>query len=380
MEQVDYIVVGAGVVGLAVARELGQRFQDKATLLLERHEKFGQDTSSRNSEVMHAGMYYPTGSLKAEMCVKGLKMLYKFCDEHKVPYQRIGKLVIARDESEIASLEGILKQGKANGVTDLRLLDQNEIKEMEPNVLAVAALYSPSTGIIDSHKLMLQLERQAFNNSVMLAYKHELISAKKVKSGYEVEFIGPDGEKDQLQCTWLINCAGLFSDRIPAWLGINVDESNYKIHPTKGEYFSVSTTKSALISHLVYPPPLKGLKGLGTHVTKSLDGRARLGPNVCQASHREDYDVDESHLEEFYQAAKSYLPFIEKDDLQPDMAGMRPKLEIPSGAVADFVICHENERNLPGFINLVGIESPGLTSCLAIADKVLQFIDQGMEG
>ena len=180
-----------------------------------------------------------------------------------------------------------------------------------------------------------------------------------------------------MACSWLINCAGLYSDFIPAQLGIDVEAAGYKIYPVKGEYFSVAMSKSKLISHLIYPPPLKSLKGLGTHITKSLDGRARLGPNVQYVSDREDYDVDPTHIEEFYQAARSYLPFIEKEDLQSDMAGMRPKIQAPDGPVADFVICHETDRGLAGFINLVGIESPGLTSCLSIAKMVKEMVVAG---
>ncbi len=377
MEKIDFIVVGAGVVGLAVAAALSQQFPDHSAIVLERHGRFGQDTSSRNSEVIHAGMYYPTGSLKAELCVQGNAMLYKFCEEHHIPHQRIGKLIVARDESEIASLAGILAQAKANQVLDLQYLDQEQIARKEPNITAVAAIYSPSTGIIDSHKLMAQLEKSALQGDVMMAYKHEVIDVHQLTDGYEVVFIGPDGKRDTLECKWLINCAGLYADRIPVYLGIDIVEAQYRTYPVKGEYFSVSSSQSKLLSHLVYPPPLKGLKGLGTHVTKSLDGRARLGPNAFYIESCEDYDVDLSHLEEFFQAAKTYLPFLEKEDLQPDMAGIRPKIQAPGAPVADFVICHETERGMPGLINLIGIESPGLTCSLAIAQKVVAMVDVG---
>ena len=374
MERVDIIVVGAGVVGLAVAAELAPNMNEAEIMLMDRHPKFGQDTSSRNSEVIHAGMYYPPGSLKANLCVEGNPLLYEFCDRFHVPYERIGKLIIAREESEIPAIEGIHKQGIVNQVPGLTLLNRQDIAAMEPNITAVAALYSATTGIIDSHKLMAQLERTAVAAGAMMAYMHRVVGVKKGNDGYEVKFIGPDGREDELACTWLINCAGLYSDFIPAQLGIDVETAGYKIYPVKGEYFSVAMSKSKLISHLIYPPPLKSLKGLGTHITKSLDGRARLGPNVQYVSEREDYDVDPSHLEEFYQAARSYLPFIEKNDLQSDMAGMRPKIQAPDGPVADFVIRHELDRGLKGFVNLVGIESPGLTSCLSIAKMVKKMV------
>ncbi|MHC1758258.1 MAG: NAD(P)/FAD-dependent oxidoreductase [Negativicutes bacterium] len=374
MEHVDVIIVGAGVVGLAVAAELSQSLSDQEIMLMDRHPKFGQDTSSRNSEVIHAGMYYPPNTLKAKLCVEGNPLLYEFCDRFHVPYERLGKLIIAREGNEISAVEGIYIQGVANQVPGLKMLDRNEIATMEPNVTAVAALYSPTTGIIDSHKLMAQLERSAVSNGAMMAYMHKVIGVNRSADGYEVKFIGPDGQEDELACTWLINCAGLYSDFIPAQLGIDVEAAGYKIYPVKGEYFSVAMSKSKLIAHLIYPPPLKSLKGLGTHITKSLDGRARLGPNVQYVSDREDYDVDPAHIDEFYQAARSYLPFIEKDDLQSDMAGMRPKIQAPDAPVADFVICHETDRGLAGFINLVGIESPGLTSCLSIAKMVKEMV------
>ncbi len=378
MEKLDIAIVGAGVVGLAVAAEIARRQDELATIVLERHGKFGQDTSSRNSEVMHAGMYYPTGSLKAKLCVAGNPLLYDFCAKYGVPHQRIGKLIVARAEDEIAAVEEIHAQGTANGVPGLRLLGRNEANALEPNVTAAAALYSESTGIIDSHKLMARLEQQATANYAMLAYKHEVTGVRPVADGYEVSFLGPDGRTDAIGCRWLINCAGLYADRIAALCGIDPAAEGYEIIPVKGEYFSVGMSKSKLVSHLIYPPPLHGLKGLGTHVTKSLDGRARLGPNVHTPNGREDYDVDPDHLEEFYQAAATYLPFIERSDLAPDMAGVRPKRRSQNGEVMDFIIRHETERGLPGLINLVGIESPGLTACLAIANYVADMVDAGL--
>lgn len=378
MEKLDIAIVGAGVVGLAVAAEIAKRQGELATILLERHGKFGQDTSSRNSEVMHAGMYYPTGTLKAKLCVAGNPLLYDFCAKYDVPHQRIGKLIVAREEDEIPAIETILAQGKANGVPGLTMLDGAAANRLEPNVKATAALYSESTGIIDSHKLMARLEQQATANYAMLAYKHEVTGIRPVKDGYEVSFVGPDGQTDAIECRWLINCAGLYADKIAAMCGIDVAAAGYEIVPVKGEYFAVSMSKSKLMSHLIYPPPLHGLKGLGTHVTKSLDGRARLGPNVAPTSGREDYDVDPGHLEEFYQAAVSYLPFIERGDLAPDMAGVRPKLRAQGTEVMDFVIRHETERGLPGLVNLVGLESPALTACLAIANHVADIVDAGL--
>lgn len=376
MEKIDIIIVGAGVVGLAVAAELTKRFTGRDVLILEKHGKFGQETSSRNSEVIHAGMYYPTASLKARLCVEGNTMLYDFCDKYTVPYNRTGKLIIARNEAEIPAIEPVFAQGKTNGVNGLQLIGRRELNRLEPNITGVAAIYSPSTGIIDSHKLMARLEHIALEGSAMIAYMNEVTNVRQIADGYEVLIKGPDGAEDSLACNWLINCAGLTADFIPACLGIDIVAAGYKIYPVKGEYFSLSAGKSKMISHLLYPPPLTGLKGLGTHITKSLDGRARLGPNAFYVQTLTDYDVDASHLEEFYQAAVSFLPVLTPDDLQPDMAGLRPKIQAPDAPAADFVVCHEQARNLPGLINLIGIESPGLTSSLALGKMVADIIDE----
>jgi len=373
MEQVDIIVVGAGVVGLAVAAELTQRLPEASIIVMERQGQFGWETSSRNSEVIHAGMYYPTGSLKAKVCIDGNPRLYEFCDKYNIPYQRIGKLIIARDESEIPSIEGVFQQGQNNGVSGLAMLDKAQVAKLEPNITAVAAIHSPNTGIIDSHKLMAKLESMALQGDTIVAYHHEVKNVQYIQEQYEVNYTDPDGHEDTLGCRWFINCAGLYADKIAASLGIDVEKSGYKIYPVKGEYFSLPMAKSNLLSHLVYPPPLKALKGLGIHVTKSLDGRARLGPSAFYVD-KIDYDVNPDNADSFYQAARTYLPFLNPEDLQPDMSGIRPKIQAPAAPIADFVIRHEVDRGLPRFINLVGIESPGLTVCLSIASMVVDWI------
>lgn len=374
MDKVDVIIVGAGVIGLAVAEAVSRTYPDKDIVLLEKHEKFGQETSSRNSEVIHAGMYYPTGSQKAELCVKGNKMLYDFCDTNKVPYQRIGKIIITRNEAEEEAVKGIYEQGQKNNVPGLRYLSQAEVNEMEPNIFATGALYSETTGIIDTHILMARLERLATANGAMLAYKHEVKKVEITPGGYAVYFTNSEGRDDALETGYIFNCAGLYSDFIPEQLGIDVDKEGYRIYPVKGEYFSVCASKSKLTSHLVYPPPLKNLKGLGTHITKSLDGMAKLGPSAFYVDRKDDYDVDPNNLEEFYQAAHSFLPFIEREDLQPDMAGIRAKNQAPNAPWADFIIRNEAGKGLPGLIDLIGIESPGVTSCLSIAEYAVSLM------
>ena len=369
------LIIGAGVVGLAVAAELSKEFNDRSLVLLERHSKFGQETSSRNSEVIHAGIYYPTGSLKAKLCVEGNHLLYQFCQEWGIPHQQIGKLIIARNEKEIQALESILAQGQKNGVTDLVLLDKDQITKLEPNIRATAAILSPSTGIIDSHKLMLRLEWMAIEQGAIIAYNHELIGVDSKGNGYCVTYRNPAGQLESIHCNWLINCAGLNSDQIFSCLGINIDDIGYRIHPCKGEYFCVSNSKSALVSRLIYPPPLKELEGLGIHATKTLDGRLRFGPNAIYVD-KLDYDVDEDHAQEFYNSVNTYLPFLKYSDLHPDMAGIRPKIQAPGDPFRDFIVCHEVERGFEGLINLIGIESPGLTSSLTLAKMVRSLIDQ----
>lgn len=366
MDRVDVIVIGAGVVGLSVAAELTGRNPDQSVVVLDKEQQFGWHTSSRNSEVIHGGMYYPTGSLKAKLCVEGRPLLYDFCEKHKIPHQQIGKLIIAREEAELHHIEDIAKQGKINGMTDLKLLDRADVLKIEPHITAVAAIHSPSTGIIDSHKLMAKFEQIIESGPEnFIAYKNEVTHVEYVAGEYQVTFSGPDGAVETLACSRLINCAGLWSDRICGWLGLDVEKTGCKIYWVKGEYFSISASKSKLLNHLIYPPPLKALKGLGIHVTKSLDGRARLGPSAFYVDDV-NYDVDPSHGDEFFVAAQSYLPFVTREDISPDMAGVRPKLQSPTDSVKDFVIRHEADKGYPGFVNLVGIESPGLTASIAI--------------
>lgn len=377
MDKVDIIIIGAGVVGLATAAELTRRYPAASVVVFDKEQQFGWHTSSRNSEVIHGGMYYPTGSLKARLCVEGRPRLYDFCEKNSIPYQRIGKLIIARDNGEIPHIEAIAAQGAENGMDDLVLLSKAEVAKMEPDITAVAAIFSPSTGIVDSHKMMAKMEQIVeagqFN---CIAYKHEVTGVVYTGSQYEVSFRGPDGNEDQLAGNWVVNCAGLWADKVCGWLGIDGvgAQPEYRIYWVKGEYFSLSAAKSKMLNHLVYPPPLKALKGLGIHVTKSLDGRARLGPSAFYVDEI-NYDVESSHGDEFFRAAQSYLPFLVREDIAPDMAGVRPKLQSPSDPVKDFIIRHETDKGLPGFINLVGIESPGLTASLAIANMAADWIE-----
>ncbi|HEX3048135.1 MAG TPA: NAD(P)/FAD-dependent oxidoreductase [Bacillota bacterium] len=376
MEQFDFAVIGAGVVGLAVAVELAQRFPGQSLVLLERHPKFGQETSSRNSEVIHSGIYYPTGSLKAQFCVSGKELLYEFCNRYQIPHQKITKLIIARNNEEIPALEGLMRQGALNGVLDLKLLDQDEVRKMEPAIHAVAAIISPSTGVIDSHRLMACLETLLKQTEAIIAYGYEVTGLQKQSQTYTVTCGAITGDADQFGCRYLINCAGLASDKVATLLGIDPDQAAYRLFPCKGEYFSVKNSKAGVVSRLIYPPPLKELKGLGIHLTKSLDGQIRLGPNAFYVDDSADFNVNPEHAVAFFEATRSYLPFLEFSDLEPDTAGIRPKLQGPGAPFRDFVVAHEAEKSLPGVINLIGIESPGLTSCLALAKHVGDLVEE----
>lgn len=375
MDHTDIVIVGAGVVGLAVAAKLAEKYPDYQIIVLERNEKFGQETSSRNSEVIHSGIYYPEGSLKAELCVKGNEFLYDFCEEYNVPYQKLGKMIIAIEEDDMVSLHDLAAKAEINNVKNVEMLTPEKAKVMEPEISSKGALLIPSTGIIDSHALMKRLEDIAMQGGAMLAYCHEVKDIKPHNDDYKVEFCNPDGSCDAISCTWLINSAGLYSDRIAEMLGIDIDKEGYRIHPCKGEYFSITFSKGKLVKKLIYPPPLKDLQGLGIHLTKNLDGRLRLGPNAFYVDEI-DYTVNPDHVDDFFNSVKNFLPFLELADLEPEMAGIRPKLQGPDDPVRDFIIRHESDRNLNGIINLVGIESPGLTCCLSIADKVSDIIQE----
>ncbi|MDY6826556.1 MAG: NAD(P)/FAD-dependent oxidoreductase [Bacillota bacterium] len=369
MDKVDTIIIGAGIIGLAVAARLSARYPGRTFVIMEQHEQFGCETSSRNSEVIHAGIYYPSGTLKARLCVEGRELLYTYCEDRKIPHSRPGKLIVASTPEECASLDSLLEQAAANGVENLEMLDRKMVARLEPHIRADCALFSPSTGIVDSHALMARLEEDALQNGVLPAYCHCVTAIERHDGGYRVGFQNPDGSSDVLDCLSVVNCAGLQADRLAAAAGIDIDGAGYRHHFCKGEYFSLPPAKAALVGRLIYPPPLHELTGLGIHVTKTLDGRLILGPNTIYVDEI-DYRVDPARACEFYDAVKSFLPFVELSDLEPEMAGIRGKLSGPGQPFRDFVIAEESSRGLPGLINLMGIESPGLTCCLSIARMV----------
>jgi L-2-hydroxyglutarate oxidase LhgO len=367
----EITIIGAGVVGLAIAEKVTEEY--KNVFLIEKHPSFGQETSSRNSEVIHAGIYYTKNSLKARLCVEGKRLLYDYCRKYKVPFNNCGKLIVATSDEEINVIEGIRQTAIKNGVDDLVLLDRKQIYEMEPNIFALKALFSPSTGIIDSHSLMKQFETNTINNGGNVVYRSEVKVIKKIKEGYEITLLDSDNKDYSFTSRKVINSAGLTSDKISEMAGIN--DVNLKILFCKGEYFRVNPPKNKLIKRLIYPVPLQNMEGIGIHITIDMGGGVKLGPDVKYLeSNIYDYKLTDSKQEAFFKSAKKFLPFLEYDDIAPEMAGIRPKLQKPGEALKDFYIKEEHERGLPGFINLIGMESPGLTSCISIAKYVSGLI------
>ncbi|MCX5698497.1 MAG: NAD(P)/FAD-dependent oxidoreductase [Candidatus Omnitrophica bacterium] len=374
MEKFDCIIVGAGVVGLAMAKDLA--IDGRSVLLIERHDSFGQETSSRNSEVIHGGMYYPTGSLKAVLCVEGRRLLYDFCSSCKIPFKKTGKIIVATDRQEIPAFEKLFQLGLANGVEGLRLIAKEEIKSLEPHVSGVAALYSPETGIIDSHRLMSCLADSAKESGAIIAYDSEFLRAAKEKENYKI-FIKNGIDELSLTARIVINSAGLDSDIVAENAGFDLEKYHYSIHYCKGQYFRLSSAKARLLKMLVYPVPKPASGGLGVHATVDLAGGVRLGPDDEYLKLRvQDYSVDPLRRLNFYDSASKFIPFIFEDDLSVDTAGIRPKLQEPEGDFRDFVISDETDKGFPGFINLIGIESPGLTASLAISRYVKGMVSK----
>jgi L-2-hydroxyglutarate oxidase LhgO len=370
MADTPLTIVGAGAVGLAVAARLASRFPE--LVLLERRERHGSETSSRNSEVIHAGIYYPAGSLKARLCVRGRALLYETCERRGVPHRRITKLIVARTAEEVGALEQLHALGLANGVP-LELVTRARCRELEPAVPAVAGLFSPTTGIVSAHGLMDALLAEARRHGALLQGRAELTGLERRDRDYRLTIRTPDGT-ESFTSERVVNAAGLESDAVAALAGIDVAQAGYRLHWWKGSYFALAGPKARLVSRLVYPVPTH--VSLGVHVVLGLDGRLRFGPDADHLPGRTpDYSVDERKRPEFADAVRRLLPTVEDSDLTPDIAGIRPKLQGPGEGFRDFVIAEESARGLPGLVDLVGIDSPGLTSSLAIAEEVERLLE-----
>ena len=365
MEEVDIAIIGAGVIGLAVSYILSD--VGKEILVVEKNPSFGQEGSSRNSEVIHAGIYYPKDSLKAQTCIRGKRLLYELCSRYNIPYKKLGKLIVASDKKEQAELDNIYRNALECGIKNLKFLDKKKIKKLEPDVDAKSALFSPDTGIVDSHSLMKFFFNIAKKRNINFTFSVEVIDIKEENSLYEIIVKEPDGESFSFRTKFIINCAGLWADKISDFVGIDCGKFGYRIHYCKGQYFRIRNPKKFSITHLVYPPPTE--IDLGIHVTPDLAGGLRFGPDAKYVSDI-DYNIDEKEKNVFFDSVSKFLPVLEPDDLIPDTAGIRPKLQGKDEGFRDFIIREESEKGFPNFVNLIGIESPGLTSSLAIAEKV----------
>lgn len=357
MERVDTIVIGAGVVGLAVARALGEAGRE--VMVLERHAHFGSETSSRNSEVIHAGIYYRPGGLRAQLCHPGKELLYDYCQERHIPYDRCGKLVVAHNDEEIKKLNAIIDNARQCGVTDLEIIDRAEAQKLESALACHAALLSPSSGIIDSHTLMLTLIGDLENAGGALVVNAPVVSGQVVDNGIALS-IGGDDPID-LEARLVVNCGGLYADQVAqSIVGLSADHI-VALRPAKGQYFTYSG--KAPFSRLIYPLHTKDSQGV--HYSRDLGGQARLGPDISWHAPLGDYEVDEARRMVFAEAAQRFWPDLDPEQLHPGYAGQRPKTAGP-GEEGDFRIIGPETHGTPGYIGLYGIESPGLTSCLAI--------------
>jgi L-2-hydroxyglutarate oxidase LhgO len=370
MSDTSLTVIGAGVVGLATAARLAERFPD--LILLERREHHGTETSSRNSEVIHAGMYYTPGSLKARLCVEGNRLLYEYCEKHDVPCRRLTKIIVAMVPEEVAHLERILATGRTNGV-DLEMITGERSRELEPNVPAVAALFSPNTGVISAHGLMDALLHETRTKGATFQPGAEVVGLEKGDHDYRISIRTPNGI-ESFTSGRVINAAGLDCDTVAGLVGIDLDAAGYRIHYCKGSYFSVAASKSRVVSRLVYPVPTQ--VSLGVHALVDIAGRLRFGPDAEFLNERSlDYRVDAEKRAAFARGVQRLVPSLTEEDLAPDLSGIRPKVQAPGEPARDFIIRDETDRGFPGLIDLIGIESPGLTSCLAIARHVEGLLD-----
>jgi len=362
---IDCAVIGAGVIGLAVARALALGGQD--VILLEKEDAIGTGASSRNSEVIHAGIYYPEGSLKARLCVKGRKMLYDYCAGHGIDHRNCGKLIVATDESQFAFLENLRTSADANGVGDLEWLDGGEAMALEPRLRCVAALLSPSTGIFDSHAYMLSIQADAEAHGAMIAFKSPVMGGSA--DGKEIVLEVGGTEPMELACRYVVNCASLDAQAMANSIRGMPPEAVPKRYLAKGNYFYLSSRPP--FSRLIYPVPTTA--SLGVHYTLDLGGQGRFGPDVEWVD-QIDYSVDPGRAPAFYEAISRYWPDIEEGALNPGYAGIRPKIQAPGEPTADFIIQGEKTHGIKGLINLFGIESPGLTASLAIAEEVAEIV------
>lgn len=367
----DILIIGAGVVGLSVAERCSG--DKRSILVVEKNESYGMETSSRSSEVIHAGVYYPEGSLKARLCIRGNELMYEIAKKNSIPFKNCGKLIVATDGEEEKKLEGIMQNSLKIGAKGVRIVDKGEIKRIEPKVFANSAVYFPTSGIIDSHSLMRHFFLKAKDKGVDFFFKGEVISIERKNGYYEVGIKEENGDISRVSARIVINSTGLNSGRIAQIAGFDIDKLHYRIFYRKGVYFRVQHNLSEMPQMLIYPVPPEDAT-VGIHTVPELSGGLRLGPYDMWADEIE-YSANLNLIDIFYDSAKKFLPILKKDDLAPDMAGFQAKRYGPNEKSKDFVIKEESDNDFPNFVNLIGIESPGLTASPAIGEMVAEIVN-----
>jgi L-2-hydroxyglutarate oxidase LhgO len=364
MEAIDSLVIGAGVTGLAVAAELARAGQTVA--IAERHTRPGMETSTHNSGVIHAGIYYPKDSLKARLCVEGARLMYEFCARHGVPHERCGKLVVASTDDESGLLVELRGRGSENGVAGLEIVDTDFIRAREPHIIGRAALWSPDTGRVEAESLVRTLLRVAEEDGAVLLRGARLLGADAVPDGFEARF-----ERESIVARTIVNAAGLYADDVSAMCG----GERFTIYPCRGEYAELKSSRRGWINGLVYPLPHASGHGLGVHFTRGSSGNVLLGPTIRFQAEKDDYERDRLPLAAFAESGRRLMPELTLDDLTYGGSGIRAKLHPPSMSFADFMI--RRDANVPALVHAAGIDSPGLTACLAIAMLVRATIEAG---